>query len=542
MAPPAERRRPAFWRRSVQARVVLSVLVLSAVVVGAVGWVLIRQISDGLVDNRVEISVAEAGNETRVAQERLRSAGTTDADPTTQLRQLVDSLVERGRARGFEVVLLGPVDDPSRGEGTRTSPGVRRSSVPTDLRAEVEGSPGVSWTYTTIRYDASDKRDSLPGVAVGDQVLLPSDGGTYDLFLLFDLDEEQDTVDLLERSLLTAAVLLLALLTAVTYLVTRQVVTPIQLTRRVAERIASGRLTERVHVSGEDDIARLGRSFNSMADSLQTQIRQLEDLSRVQRQFVSDVSHELRTPLTTVRMAGEVLHEERGSFEPTTARAAELLQAELERFENLLTDLLEISRFDAGAAALDVEDVDLLEVAHRVAAATEPLARRRGVRIEVGVDHQGGQPVIAEVDVRRVERVLRNLLSNAVDHADVSGAHPDGDLVEVRLAADDHAAAITVRDHGAGLQPGQSAQVFNRFWRGDPARARTTGGTGLGLAISLEDARLHGGWLQAWGSPDVGAQFRLTLPRRAGDEVEHSPLALAPAARPRRRARAGGAR
>ncbi len=139
--------------------------------------------------------------------------------------------------------------------------------------------------------------------------------------------------------------------------------------RRVAERIASGRLEERMHVSGEDDIARLATSFNQMAEALQSQIRKLVELSRVQRTFVSDVSHELRTPLTTVRMAGDVLHDARASFDPVTARAAELLQTELDRFENLLGDLLEISRYDAGAAVLELEDTNLSDVVHRVVAA-----------------------------------------------------------------------------------------------------------------------------------------------------------------------------
>jgi two-component system sensor histidine kinase MtrB len=277
-----------------------------------------------------------------------------------------------------------------------------------------------------------------------------------------------------------------------------------------------------MHVVGQDDIARLGTSFNQMTDALQRQIRQLEELSRVQRQFVSDVSHELRTPLTTVRMAGDVLHDERGRFDPVTARAAELLQAELDRFETLLADLLEISRFDAGAAVLDLEDVNLVDVAHRVVAATAPLAERRGVRIEVVADG----PCVAEADVRRIERIVRNLLTNAIDHAPQDSLR--GNDVEVRVAADEHAAALTVRDHGVGLAAGQSAMVFNRFWRADPARARTTGGTGLGLAISLEDARLHGGQLQAWGRPDEGALFRLTLPRRVGDPIPHSPLPLVP--------------
>ncbi len=254
-----------------------------------------------------------------------------------------------------------------------------------------------------------------------------------------------------------------------------------------------------------------------MAEALQSQIRKLTELSRVQRTFVSDVSHELRTPLTTVRMAGDVLHDARGDFDPVTARAAELLQKELDRFENLLADLLEISRFDAGAASLELDDVNLGDIAHRVVGATAPMAAQRGVRVVVA--DQGA--FLAEADARRVERIVRNLVANAIDHA-------DGTDVVVHLASSPTATALTVRDRGVGLEPGQSAMVFNRFWRGDPARARTTGGTGLGLAIAREDARLHGGWLQAWGTPGGGAQFRLTLPRRAGDPLTHSPLPLVP--------------
>ena len=298
---------------------------------------------------------------------------------------------------------------------------------------------------------------------------------------------------------------------------TRQVVTPVRMARRVAERLAAGQLQERLRVAGEDDLARLATSFNQMASNLQRQIRQLEELSRVQRRFVSDVSHELRTPLTTVRMAGEVLHDGRSRFDPTTARAAELLMTELDRFETLLVDLLEISRFDAGAAVLEIEDVDLCDVARRIVDATAPLAAQNGVLVRVEAD----QPCHAEADVRRVERIMRNLVTNAIDHAE------SGDVV-VRVAGDDHAAAVVVRDHGVGLEVGEAAMVFNRFWRADPARARTSGGTGLGLSIAMEDTHLHGGWLQAWGRPGVGAQFRLTLPRRNGGVLRRSPLPLVP--------------
>ena len=367
-----------------------------------------------------------------------------------------------------------------------------------------------------------------PVMVVGSQVTLPADGRTYARYCLFTLDEEQRTMSLVTRAMITAGGLLLVLIAGLTWLVTRQVVTPVRMARRVAERLAAGRLTERLRVSGEDDLARLATSFNQMATNLQRQIRQLEELSRVQRRFVSDVSHELRTPLTTVRMAGDVLHDAREDFDPTTARAAELLQTELDRFETLLADLLEISRFDAGAAVLELDDVNLVDVAHRVVEATRPLAEQRGVRIVVrSPDH----PCLAEADVRRVERIVRNLVTNSIDHA-----RREGDLgtpeVVVIVAGDEQSAAIAVRDYGVGLAPGEASMVFNRFWRADPARARTSGGTGLGLSISQEDAHLHGGWLQAWGRLGEGSQFRLTLPRRAGGVLRQSPLPLVPADAP----------
>jgi two-component system sensor histidine kinase MtrB len=218
-------------------------------------------------------------------------------------------------------------------------------------------------------------------------------------------------------------------------------------------------------------------------------------------------------------MAADVIHDARVDFDPVTARSAELLADQLDRFETLLADLLEISRFDAGAAALEAEPIDLREVVRRVVSGAEPLAERKGSRIRVVGDQQ---PVVAEADARRVERVLRNLVVNAVEHG-------EGEDVVVRLAAAGGAVAVAVRDYGVGLKPGEATRVFSRFWRADPARARTTGGTGLGLSIALEDARLHGGWLQAWGEPGGGSQFRLTLPRTADEPLRGSPIPLEPA-------------
>ena len=528
--PGALRRGLTFWRRSIQARVVASTVILTAVVIAAVGWLLLQQTRDGLLDQRVRTVTGEVADEVQEANGRLASASGQDADAAVQRHDITDLMIGHGTTRGYGVVVAGPAGEGVRiaDGGTETSSQYSALSVPQSLE-EHFAEPGASsaWTYTSIaRTDGEDNVISRePGIAAGAQVQLPADGSTYTIYFLFPLDEQQDTMELVARALLTAGTLMLVLVAGVGWLVTRQVVTPVRMARRVAERLAAGRLQERLRVSGEDDLARLATSFNQMASNLQRQIRQLEELSRVQRRFVSDVSHELRTPLTTVRMAGDVLHDARRDFDPATARAAELLQLELDRFETLLVDLLEISRFDAGAAVLDTDDVNLVDVAHRVVDTTRALAEQRAVRLRVDApDH----PCLAEADVRRVERVVRNLVTNAIDHAHTDPKREGTALVVIRVAGDDQAAAIAVRDYGVGLAPGESAMVFNRFWRADPARARTSGGTGLGLSISMEDTHLHGGWLQAWGRTGEGSQFRLTLPRRVGGSLRQSPLPLVP--------------
>jgi two-component system sensor histidine kinase MtrB len=285
-----------------------------------------------------------------------------------------------------------------------------------------------------------------------------------------------------------------------------------------AERVADGDLEQRLAVLGEDDLAKLAVSYNEMAASIQRQIRQLEDFGGLQRRFTSDVSHELRTPLTTVRMAADVLHASREQFPAGLARSTELLVDELDRFEALLGDLLEISKLDAGVEELTADLIDVRPIVIRAAEQVRVIAGSAGSAIELELPDD---EVTAEVDTRRVERILRNLLANAVDHS-------EGRAVTLRLAASADAVAVAVRDYGVGLRTGEADLVFNRFWRADPSRNRRTGGTGLGLAISQEDARLHGGTLEAWGEHGKGACFRLTLPRYQDRPFTESPLPLPP--------------
>ena len=513
-------RRPLHaWRSSMSLRVVTTTLALSLVVVGLVGALLLGRITSGLLDAKERAAVVEASSGAADVQRQLDAANTgVQTKPAAVLvDNVTNALALRAGSPGlYEVLLLA--SPPTRGDtperGTNL---VSESSIPPELRTVVQDDQRQSWTYTEIRY--LDGR-TVPGLVVGSPLTLPSAGNPgYELYFLFPLTQEQNTLDLVKRTVLLVGIVLVVTLALVAYLATRQVVSPVKYAARTAERFAAGFLTERMRVRGEDELATLVTSFNSMASSLQEQITRLESLSRVQQRFVSDVSHELRTPLTTVRMAADLLYESRDEFDPVTARSAELLQTQLDRFESLLGDLLEISRFDAGAAVLDPDRVDMRTLASRVIEAAAPLAERKGSVVTLDAPDE---TCLVEVDVRRIDRVLRNLVVNAVEHG-------EGRPVEVSIAHDDEAIAVCVRDHGVGLRPGETSLVFNRFWRADPARARTTGGTGLGLSIALEDARLHGGWLQAWGEPGDGANFRLTLPVTLHGQLTSSPMPLEPA-------------
>jgi two-component system sensor histidine kinase MtrB len=504
-------------------------LLLSVLVIAVLGFFLIQSVAAGLLTSAENAADSQVRNG-RTAALGLSSvnvlgpAGPTDTATivsvaTTTARTL---LQQPSGSTGSYLVFIQLTDiDPAIVHWVGQTNVNISATIPPTLVSKVNGEQSPEkfdneitapplYEPTTLVYNSGT---SVPALAVGVPL-----GRYYQLYYVFPFTQQQATLLLVQRILVGVGLALVALLAAIASLVTRWVVLPVRHAAQAAQRVSDGHLGERMQVRGVDDLAALATSFNGMAGSLQGKLRELEELSNVQRQFVSDVSHELRTPLATIKMAAEIIFEARAELDAAAGRSVELLQSQLERFESLLVDLLEISRFDAGAATLEADLVDMCDLVRRSADDAQQLAERRGGRIEFRLPATG---CFAEADRRRVERILRNIFVNAVEHG-------EGKDVVVTTAIDSDAVAVSVRDYGVGLRPGEELKVFDRFWRADPARARTIGGSGLGLAISLEDARLHGGWLQAWGERGKGSVFRLTLPRVAGAELVGSPLPLGP--------------
>ena len=494
------------WRTSLQVRVIGSILAATVLVVAVLGLFMVNVVAQRLVDAKLEIASSEI-DRARIAVEQQIAATDSSNSLQTRVNSARAALANRNGAAAdpstvFEPVLI--VDDGS----DITSP--EGYQIPERLRHFVsEGQ--VSFQYATInRVDGNPYKALIIGSPTD------SDIPGLQVYLVMPLEAEESTLALMRGLLSAGGVVLVVLIVGIAWLLTQQVTAPVRSASRIAQRFSAGHLRERMVVEGEDEMARLAVSFNTMAENLSKQIHQLEEYGNLQRQFTSDVSHELRTPLTTVRMAADMIADNSDSLDPYTQRASQLMVRELDRFESLLNDLLEISRHDAGVADLSESQTDIKTCVAAAWKQVHHLAEKLGVTVTFS---QPEGPVPVTVDSRRIERILRNLLANAIDHS-------EGKPVEVDVVATDDAVAIAVTDHGVGLKPGQEELVFNRFWRADPARKRHSGGTGLGLAIAHEDAQLHGGTLDAVGEPGRGSRFRLTLPREPKAPYKESPIPL----------------
>ena len=504
------------WRTSLQFRTVAIAVILSGLAVTVIGGYMSVVIGDNLFSSRREQVEAEHVRATLLAQELFTTALDVPDASQVELEALAGrvskSILTSTASPGTTGLTMIRVP----GQSTpRSMPRTRTENFPDVLTPELR--QAVAAGSGRVHLQSVTLPSLAPGLVSGSVVDVPT-AGQYELYLVYDLSDAASTLRFVQQTLAVGLLTLVVMIGAVTYFVVRLVVSPIRLVAETSERLAAGQLEQRIPVKGDDVLASLARSFNGMADSLQQKITRLAELSRVQQRFVSDVSHELRTPLTTIRLAGDVLYDQRDTFTPTTARTAELLHAQVQRFEVLLADLLEISRYDAGAVELEVERTSVVGLLEDAVEGMQLLAAEHGSDLRLVAP---GGYFDAEVDPRRIRRILRNLLGNAIEHG-------EGRPIVVTVDSNETAIGIAVRDYGIGMGPAQVSRVFDRFWRADPSRQRTIGGTGLGLAIALEDAALHGGTLEVWSEEGRGTCFRLTLPRQPGGTILASPVDLPP--------------
>ena len=517
-------RAAGLWRASLQLRTVALSVALSALAVGIIGAYISFSIGNNLFNLRLEQALDSAERSNLAAQARFDAAENgSSAELQNAMDTAAQAALQSASTSGVDTQTLLAILRSDGQSGPRipinkVSPGLNTNAViPDELVALVSAdSPEKRLYWQSVSLERADGGVD-PGIVVASALVVP-EAKQYELYLVFNLRDTQENLAFVQQTLWIGGFALVLLIGAVTYIVVRLVVGPVRMAAETSERLAAGELEVRIPEKGEDVIATLARSFNGMADSLQNQITKLAALSRVQQRFVSDVSHELRTPLTTIRLAGDVLYDQREGFAPATARTAELLHTQVERFELLLADLLEMSRYDAGAVDMETEPRNLVRLAEDAIESVATLSESKGSELRLVAP---GGYFEAEVDARRIRRILQNLLGNAIDHG-------EGKPIVIYVDSDSNAIAIAVRDFGVGMTPAAMERVFDRFWRADPSRQRTTGGTGLGLAISLEDAALHGGWLEVWSAPGEGSCFRLTLPRERGTVLTSSPLDLPP--------------
>ena len=506
-------------RNSASLRAASYLAAVSMVLILVAGTIVAGQLRSSVFESRRSAILSDAALRFSSAQSVFdQSTASTPDQIQESTRQLATSLRVSAAGTGAVSVLL--LRSPAQSQTLRINEIVDPSVqgvIGDDMRQAVAESSDPQWQSVSIP-SAQDSSVRVPAILVGTKVQVPR-AGTHQLYIVYSLQGDQERINTVMGILIFAGIPFLLLIPVITFMLIYHILGPVRRTAAAAGKLADGNLDVRIDANdtrGTDEMANLGRAFNNMAESLEKKIDEYDELARLQQRFVSDVSHELRTPLTTIRMAEEMIWDQRENFDPVTNRSTELLHEQVERFDSMLADLLEISRHDAQSVDLVAESVDLRSLVARVVQSNSELAQRLGVEVIVESPHYRCS---AEIDDRRIERVIRNLLVNAYEHA-------ESKPVVVTLAANDSAVGVRVRDHGVGMSPATVERVFDRFFRADPARARTTGGTGLGLAISLEDVALHGGTLRAWGELGAGSSFMMTLPRKVGIPIEAEPLEL----------------
>ena len=459
--------------RGVRGRIALTVVglvALTAVVLGAGSyWYVATSLRGQQLQAAAELT---RYNVAVLAVERL-PASPMRADLAAS--RLLDGFAARG--------ILGTIVDFGDGDpfASNLTAAAMASRLSPDLRAAADRGD-VGWARTSL---------------AGQPVLVtaarrPPAGPTF--YFVFDAAPVEDAIQRLGTALLTGGVLLVALAVLAAGFVARGLLRPVTDAAAAAERIAGGDLSARLDDAGDHELARWAMSFNRMAASLERHVSELREARSREERFVADVSHELRTPLTALVAEASILHAHLDALPEAPRRAGELLVSDVARLRGLVEDLMELSRFDAGAEHAEVVAVDVAAFVRAVVDARLPAAH---------VSVEAPAPTRVRIDPRRLERVLANLLDNARVHA-------DGREVGVEVRASDDQLEVDVCDRGPGVTDAELPRLFERFHKGDPSRH--AGGSGLGLAIAAEHARVMGGTLCAERREGGGMRFVLRVP------------------------------
>lgn len=458
-------------RLPLRARLIISFALVTMLGAGAASWASAESASEALVEsNQRQL--------TQAFDERIASVAPTLTYPPDQ------ASLDRLRSA------VGANTEVSF-EDLRSADGGDVGLVTDELRGAVRDDERIASQRITA--------DGRPLLLIGAPVMTTDPDGTrrpsgIEVYAVRDLTEVEAQIDDLAASAIGTAALALPLAAAVALLAAGSVLRPVRKLRDTARRLADGDLGARSAAVGADELAQLTVTVNEMAGSVQSSMTAMRRMQADAKRFAADVSHELRTPLTTLTAVAEVLEDAADRMEDDAAESARLAVTEIHRLVRLVEDLMEVSRFDAGAVQPRLEDVDAVE-------AVRNTLRARGWldRVELAAPTE----LALRADRRRLDVVIANLVGNALRHG--------GPPVRVRLSSSASQVRIEVTDSGPGLPEQVLPHVFERFYKADDARARTPG-SGLGLAIALENARLHGGDLTAENT-EGGARFALLLPK-----------------------------
>ncbi|GAA2718919.1 ATP-binding protein [Streptomyces luteosporeus] len=480
--------------RGLRARLVVAFLLVASLAALATAALTFREARTAILKRTQDTAVSALRGQINSQVPELRFP-----PAHSDLTGFATNLARAGQAQHWNIHVRyqgGPLVPAVRPGGRGIPEGVQskvRAGIAAFQRIDIGGDP---WLVVGLPVTFSGEHAEMSGLEVYAQV---------------PLREDEANVHALVDAAQSGALPAVALAAVPALLAARGVLRPVRELRRATQRITEGELDTRLTVSGSDELADLSRTFNDMAAALEKNVAELRRMEANSRRFAADVSHELRTPLAAMTAVVDVLDEDADALDADTAHAVRLISEETGKLARMVEDLMEISRFDAGAAALHLDEVDVAETVRKTLQA-------RGWQEKVSADLPEG--IRARLDPRRIDVVVANLVGNALRH----GGEPVS--VAVRVAPGPHdppgphgddRLLIEIADRGEGIDPEVLPHVFERFFKADAARARSEG-SGLGLAITLENVRLHDGTVRAANGSHGGAVFTVDLPLRRGGE------------------------